>query len=148
MDMNTLTFLYWHWWLFAVVLFIIEVILPGTFFLWMGVSAIAVGALAFILPDMATSTEIIIFAILSVVSVVAWRKYQKNNPAKTEQPTLNRRGAQYVGRVVTLTKPIKDGFGKEKVGPTIWTLQGPDADIGTKVKIIGIDSAILLVEKE
>ncbi len=148
MDMNTLNFLYWHWWLIPVVRFIIEVIVPGTFFLWMGVSALAVGLISFVLPEMVTSTELIIFAILSVVSVIAWRKYQQNNPSKTEQPTLNRRGEQYIGRVITLTKPIKDGFGKEKVGSTLWTLQGSDAEIGTKVKITGIDSAVLLVESQ
>jgi|GEM_PF-5817256 len=39
MDLMNTDFVYWHWWLFAVVLFIIEVVVPGTFFLWMGVSA-------------------------------------------------------------------------------------------------------------
>ena len=147
MTMDTLNFIYWHWWLFAVVLFTIEVMVPGAFFLWMGVSAIAVGALSFVLPEMATSTEFIIFAILSVASVVAWRMYQSKNPSKTEHPTLNRRGEQYIGRVITLAQPIIDGFGKEKVGATFWTLQGEDAEVGVKVKITGMESAILLVQK-
>ena len=146
MDMNTLDLLYWHWWLIGIVLFIVEMMVPATFFLWMGVSALAVGVISFVAPEMAASTEIIIFAILSVISVVAWRKYQQSNPTITEQPTLNRRGEQYIGRVITLTKPIKDGFGKEKVGATLWTLQGPDAEIGSKVKITGMESAVLLVE--
>ncbi len=146
MTLETLSFVYWHWWLFAVLLFIIEMMVPATFFLWMGVSAVAVGILSFFVPDLRSSTELIIFAVLSVISVIAWRFYQAKNPSKTDHPTLNRRGEQYIGRVVTLTKPIGDGFGKEKVGSTLWTLQGPDADIGTKVKITGVDSAGLLVE--
>ena len=145
MMIDTLNFVYWQWWLFAVLLFIIEVMVPGAFFLWMGVSALSVGLLVFILPGMATSTELIIFAILSVVSVIAWRKYQAKNPTKTAHPTLNRRGEQYIGRTITLTKPIVNGFGKEKVGSTFWTLQGDDAEPGTKVTITGIDSATLLV---
>ena len=34
---------HWTWWIIAVVLIILEVSAPGTFFLWMGVSAGVVG---------------------------------------------------------------------------------------------------------
>ena len=30
---------FWYWWVAAVVLIILETLVPGTFFLWMGVSA-------------------------------------------------------------------------------------------------------------
>tara|TARA_R110002095_G_scaffold194254_5_gene172485 strand:+ start:2527 stop:2973 length:447 start_codon:yes stop_codon:yes gene_type:complete len=146
MDIMAMEFVYWHWWLFAVVLFIIEIIVPGTFFLWMGVSALFVGVLSAVLPSMDTSFELIIFALFSVISVIAWKRYQYKNPSKTDHPTLNRGGAQYIGRVIQLSQPIVNGFGKEKVGATFWTLRGPDAKQGTKVKITAVDSTVLVVE--
>lgn len=153
MDLENLVFVYWHWWLVAVVLFIIELVVPGTFFLWMGVSALFVGALALVFPDLAISIELIVFAVFSVVSVIAWRSYQRKNPSTTNHPTLNRRGEEFLGRTITLVQPLVDGRGKEKVGATLWTLQGQgalqnsDSPAGTKVKIVGMDSAVLLVEK-
>ncbi|HBN22999.1 MAG TPA: hypothetical protein DD412_07160 [Holosporales bacterium] len=146
MDLMNTDFVYWHWWLFAVVLFIIEVVVPGTFFLWMGVSALIVGGLAALFPSLDTSVELIIFALFSVVSVVAWKKYQSKNPSKTDHPTLNQGGAQYIGRVIQLSQPIVNGVGKEKVGASFWTVRGPDANSGAKVKIIAIESTVLRVE--
>lgn len=146
MDIMSTDFVYWHWWLFAVVLFIVEVILPGTFFLWMGVSALIVGGVVALFPSLGTSLEFIIFALFSVVSVIAWKKYQSKNPSKTDHPTLNQGGAQYIGRVIQLSHPIVNGFGKEKVGASFWTVRGPDANSGAKVKIVAIDSTVLVVE--
>ncbi|MDP4840559.1 MAG: NfeD family protein [Alphaproteobacteria bacterium] len=146
MDLMNTDFLYWHWWLFSVVLFIIEVIVPGTFFLWMGVSALIVGALAALFPSMETSVELLIFSLFSVVSVVVWKKYQSKNPSKTDHPTLNQGGAQYIGRVIQLSSPIVNGFGKEKVGASFWTVRGLDANEGAKVKIIAVETTVLVVE--
>ena len=145
-DMMNTDFVYWHWWLLAVVLFIIELVLPGTFFLWMGVSALIVGGLAALFPAMETAVELITFALLSVVTVVAWKTYQSKHPSKTGHPTLNQGGAQYIGRVIRLSHPIVNGFGKEKVGASFWTIRGVDADAGVKVKIVAMDSTVLVVE--
>ena len=34
---------HWHWWILAVALVVLEAFAPGTFFLWMGISAAVVG---------------------------------------------------------------------------------------------------------
>jgi inner membrane protein len=145
-DLMNTDFVYWHWWLLAVVLLIIELVLPGTFFLWMGVSALVVGGLAAFFPAMETAVELMIFALLSVVSVVAWKKYQSKHPSKTGHPTLNQGGAQYIGRVIQLSQPIGNGFGKEKVGASFWTVSGPDAVVGSKVRVTAVESTVLVVE--
>ena len=60
---------YWTWWILAVALFVLEAFAPGTFFLWMGISAGLVGLLVFIVPDMGWDYQIFIFSTLSVVSI-------------------------------------------------------------------------------
>ena len=37
---------FWHWWILGLALIIAETVLPGTYFLWMGVSAVALGVIA------------------------------------------------------------------------------------------------------
>ena len=90
--------------------------------------------------------QLFVFTVLSVISVVAWRVYLKNNPIQTDAPTLNRRGQQYVGRVFTLTEAIVNGVGKIKVDDTLWKVNGKDAPVGKGVRVVKVDGAILQVE--
>ena len=53
----------------------------------------------------------------------------------TDQPLLNRRGEQLVGRIATLTEPINDGRGRIKLGDTLWRVSGPDLPAGTQVRV-------------
>ena len=34
---------HWHWWILAVLFVVLEVFTPGTYFLFMGVSAVVIG---------------------------------------------------------------------------------------------------------
>ncbi len=137
---------HWHWWILAVSLLVLEALVPGAFFLWMGVAAIVVGGLVLILPGMGWEYQVFIFAALSVASIVAWRAYLKKNPTETELPTLNRRGEQYVGRIFTLSDPIVNGQGKIRVDDTSWKIEGVDCEAGSRVRVVGVDGVMLRVE--
>ena len=137
---------HWHWWILAVLLLVLEAFAPGTFFMWMGFSAGVVGLLVLIAPGMGWEYQVFVFAILSVASIVAWRIYFRKHPVQTDQPTLNRRGEQYVGRTFTLAEPIDNGVGKIRVDDTTWKISGDDCDSGGKVKVVGVDGVILKVE--
>ena len=131
----------------AVLLIIIEVFAPGTFFVWMGVSAAVVGLLFWLLPGLGWEFQVLLFALLSVASVVIWRFVQKRHPTQTEQPLLNRRGEQYVGRVFTLQEPIVNGQGKIRVDDSIWKVRGEDCKAGTKVLVSSAEGVVLLVTR-
>ncbi len=137
---------HWHWWILAVALLVLEAFAPGTFFMWMGISAGVVGLLVLIAPGMGWEYQVFAFAVLSVASIVAWRLYFRKHPVQTDQPTLNRRGEQYVGRTFTLAEPIENGSGKIRVDDTTWKIRGDDCDTGSKVKVTGVDGVILKVE--
>ena len=129
---------YWHWWVIGIVLIMLELFLPGAFFLWMGIAAALVGIILLIAPDMTWQSQFIIFAIVSVVSIAVWRIYLNKHPIATDKPTLNRRGEQYVGREFTLAEPVVNGVGKLKVDDTMWKIEGDDCDSGTKIKIMWV----------
>ena len=138
---------FWHWLVLAVLLTIIEVFAPGTFFVWMGVSAALVGLLLWLMPELAWELQVLAFALLSVTSVVIWRYIQKRRPIQTEQPLLNRRGEQYVGRVFTLQEPIVNGHGKIRVDDSIWKVQGEDCEAGTRVVVSSAEGVVLVVHR-
>jgi len=138
--------IYWHWLILAVVMIILEMLIPGAYFLWMGVSAIFVGALMYVFPEMVFLVQILIFAVLSVISVVMYKSYRKKNPIVTDEPALNRRGEQYIGRTFTLEGPIVNGEGKIKVDDSTWKISGADMEAGASVRVIAIEGSILKVE--
>ena len=138
--------IYWHWLILAVVMNILEILIPGAYFLWMGVSAIFVGALMCIFPEMVFLVQILIFAVLSVISVMMYRSYRKKNPVITDEPALNRRAEQYVGQSFTLKEPIVNGEGKIKVDDSTWKITGTDIDAGETVRVIAVEGSTLIVE--
>jgi membrane protein implicated in regulation of membrane protease activity len=137
---------FWHWLILAVAFFALEAFAPGAIFLWFGVAAGVVGMVMYFAPAMGWETQLMAFALLSLVSILAWRAYQRRHPTETEQPLLNKRGWQYVGHTFTLPEPIVNGEGKINVDDTIWRVRGRDAPAGTRVEVTGVDGIILKVE--
>jgi inner membrane protein len=137
---------FWHWWIFAVALIIIEILAPSFFALWLAIAAFVTGLALFLMPELQWQTQIFMFAVLSVISIIAWRRYYIKNPIETDQPMLNRRGEQYIGRVITLKMPIEDGQGKVQIDDSTWKIEGEDCATGTKIKIVGVDNVVFQVE--
>lgn len=137
---------YWGWWILGIVLVVLEVLAPGAVFLWMGIAAGVVGLIVFIAPDLAWEHQLLIFAVLSVASILIARRYLKSRPIETDQPSLNRRGSQYIGRVFTLAEPIVDGRGRLHVDDTMWKIEGSDMNQGAKIVVTAVDGVVLVVE--
>jgi membrane protein implicated in regulation of membrane protease activity len=138
----------WSWIILGGILLAIEVMAPGTFILWLGVSAILVGVISFAI-DWGWQEQGIAFAILAIASVALWWRFGRRDRQSTEpndQPFLNRRAQGFVGRVFTLEKPIVDGSGTVRIGDTIWRVTGPDCAAGSRVKIARAEGPTLFVE--
>ena len=137
---------FWHWWVIAVVLVILEAFVSGTFLLWMGVSAAVVGVVLLIAPGMGWEYQVLLFAVFSVVSIALWLVRLKKHPTQSEVSNLNRRMAQYIGSTAIVKEPIVNGLGTINVDDTIWRVLGPDCEAGTKVKVVGAEGTDLKVE--
>jgi inner membrane protein len=139
----------WSWIILGGILLAVELIAPGTFVLWLGVAAILVGLISFVI-DWNWQEQGVGFVILAVASLVMW--WRLIRPAKREedasdQPFLNRRAQGFVGREFTLEKPIVDGAGTVRMGDTIWRVTGPDCAAGSRVRIARAEGATLFVER-
>ncbi len=146
--MSLETLVYWHWWILGVALIILEIFAPGAIFMWMGIAAGIVGFILMLFPDISWQVQFFIFSLLSVASIVVWYFYLKKNPTKTEQPTLNKRGHQYVGRTFTLEEAIVNNIGKIKVDDSTWKIEGENCEIGSQIKVVDVDGVVLKVEKQ
>ena len=137
---------YWHWFIAGVVLIVLEVFAPGAFFLWLGVSAGVVGLILVVFPDMGWESQFLIFALISVISIAAWRIRLQKYPTQSEDDNLNSRTKEYIGRVFPLSEPIENGYGKIHVDDSFWQVNGPDCAVDKKVKVISVDGMVLNVE--
>lgn len=137
---------FWHWLVLGLLLMLVELALPSTYFLWMGVAALVVGVLFWLIPGMSFDVQTILFAVLSVSAIVLGKRYLKRHPILSDRPMLNVRGAQNIGRIATLHEPIINGVGKVHLDDTLWKVFGPDLPLNTRVRIVAVDGISLRVE--
>lgn len=138
---------HWHWWILGMVLLGIEAFAPGFFFLWFGIAAGFVGIIMLLEPNLSWQVQIILYALLSVASILVWRFWLRTSLIPpTDHPTLNRRAEQYKNRTLTLAHPIINGRGRIRVDDSWWSVQGDDLPAGTSVRVMEVDSTILRVE--
>ncbi len=135
----------WNWFILAVILFLLETIVPGVHFIWFGLAAFIVGALSFFV-DITWQWQLVIFAAIACVTVFFMRHYAAPDMHSTDEPDLNIRAAQYIGREVLVEEAIAGGRGKVRVGDTLWSAQGADAPKGARVKVTGTSGTVLIVE--
>ncbi|RUM79303.1 MAG: hypothetical protein DSZ14_02195 [Candidatus Thioglobus sp.] len=134
---------FWHWLVLGLALIIIELFAWSTFFLWMGISAVVVGILLYLSPNMSWEMQLLIFAFLSIVTIYAVKKLFK---VKTIDTQLNERASRHIGNVYTVAELDNNGA-KVKVGDSLWLAKGCDMIIGQQVKVVGTDSTTLIVEE-
>ena len=134
------------WASLSVALFAAEALAPGAFMLWMGFAAAAVFVAVLAIPGIPLLVQVAAFVVLSFVSIQIYRKWFRHRARESDRPTLNRRAAQHVGRVVVLESAIVAGRGRVKIGDAFWVVEGPPLDVGRPVRIVGTDGVSLQVE--
>ncbi|MBF0126418.1 MAG: NfeD family protein [Magnetococcales bacterium] len=137
---------HWHWGIVAVVLVILEVLSPAFFFLWLAIAAGLVGGVVWFDPAMGWKGQWLLFSGFSLLSLGGWHLLLKKQPTHSDRPTLNRRATQYLERIFTLSEPIENGMGRIRVDDSSWQVAGPDVPQGAKVRVVGVDGTLLLVE--
>src|SRR3546814_3935561 len=113
----------------------------------MGSSAGRVGLLALLARGLSGQSDFLVFCVLAVAGVLAWRRFRPGTLV-SDQPTLNRRGHSYVGRQFTLNQPLVNGVGTLHVDDSQWRISGgADVPAGAQVRVVGVDGTPLRVER-
>jgi len=136
----------------GIILLGLEIVLPGVFMLWIGIAALIVGAVS-LLPWQAAfwgwQIQVLVFLVLSLLSAYAGKKLMGARTQASDQPLLNRRSEQMIGRTATLVEPIRNGHGRIQLGDTFWRVSGPDLPAGARVRVVAAtESDLELVVEE
>ena len=135
----------WNWLVFGLLLMGLELMLPGVFLFWLGLAALLVGLLSFVIAP-SWQLQLLMFAVFAAAAVPVWRRVARSNSGvSNSNPFLNKRSEAMIGRVFTLEKPIIDGAGTVRIDDTIWRVAGPDTPAGSRVRIVRADGASLTV---
>lgn len=139
----------WNWMVLGFALLALEILMPGMFLIWIGIAAILTGALSLQLwgaEFWVWQVQVLVFLALSLVAAYAGRRIMAGRGDDTDQPLLNRRAEQLVGRTATLEEPIAHGHGRIRIGDTVWRVAGPDLPAGAQVRVVGAQDSQLVVE--
>lgn len=137
------------WFLIGLVLLILEFALPGLIIFFFGVGAWAV-ALVCLITDIGINTQLIIFIVSSVLSLLCLRKWLKGIflGHTVLKQDLRENFEEFIGqRAVVKEKIVPKAGGKVEFHGTNWEAFA-DEEIaeGTVVEIIGKDNITLKVK--
>jgi len=134
------------WGALALVLFAAAALAPGACMVGIGVGAAAVFVLVAVFADIPLLWQVVAFVVLSVVSIQCYRRWGRSHDRQSDQPLLNRRAEQLIGRVVVLDQGIVAGKGRAKIDDAFWMVAGPDLPAGSPVRVVAVEGMTLKVQ--
>jgi len=140
---------YWHWLVLGLVLIVIEMLAVTAILLWFGIAAGVVGVLMLLMSDMSWQVQFVLFSVLSISTLLAWKMYVKKHPIEEDETyaTLNKRGDDLIGRTFTLEESVVNNYGKIRADDTMWKIRcDQDVQAGERVRVSEVDGTVLVVE--
>ena len=136
---------HWIWITLGLALAALELLVPGVYLIWLAAAAIVTGVLVYLL-DLSLAAQVIDFVFLALIFAFSARRFLRDKPIVGADPLLNKRGGRLVGETAVVTQAFDGGSGRIRHGDSEWLARGPDVDAGARVRIIGHEGSILLVE--
>ena len=133
------------WAALALVLIGLETMAPGILLLWLGFAAAGVFVLLVLGLKLSILTQTLAFVALSFISVGIYFRYFRKSGESSDQPLLNLKQEQMIGKQINLETAIVNCEGRVKIGDAFWQVQGPDLPQGALVRVVSVDSAVLRV---
>ena len=140
---------HWHWIALGLFLLLGELLGTAGYFLWLGISAVLVGAILAILP-IGWQLQWVSFASFSLVSTWAWWRYQFKRDKKSDsERELNHKQAQLLGQTVRLEEDVQRGNCRIRLGDSTWSARcNQDIPAGTMVVVTDVNGIILTIAPE
>ena len=140
----------WWWIALALGLGAIEMVTFTYFMLWLGLAAFTVGIGMVMFPSMPGTSQVLTFALLSILYTgIGWAYVRRLQP-KDVHPGLNRRSAAMVGRQAVVTDAFSAGVGWVEVDGVRWRARMIDGtqspETGATLSITSADGMTLIVE--
>jgi membrane protein implicated in regulation of membrane protease activity len=133
---------WWGWVVFAGVLALAELHVPGSYLVWIALGAALTGAVdaAF---GVSLEGQLATFAVASALScILGYFVYRR---VRGEVP-LNERSLAMVGTRGTVCEAFFNGHGKVRLGDGVWLADGSDLAQGTPVVVSAVRGTRLVVQ--
>lgn len=136
----------WHWLSVGIVLFILEVFGASGFLIGLALASLVLAGLTAMELVTSWQYQLLWFALLGVVfTVLYWRVFRSFNRT-TDEPLLNDRAAQLIGRKFLLEQVLENGQGRVQLGDTLWKAEAEtELAIGTTVEVYASEGMVLKV---
>ena len=131
----------WHWWALGAILLAAEIASTTQYLLWPGLAALLIGVLKFVIPPMDGRLSVFLFAVVSVIATVLWKRSSWGRADRITHSTLNDRSAQYIGRTVKCEETFINGRGPVRVDDTRWVASVIDGSAPAKGDMLTIEGA-------
>lgn len=137
----------WHWLILGVILLAFEVLGSAGFLLGLALAALLQALLLVMMPEMNWKIQLLVYAFTAVLlSVLYWKVFRPFN-TRSDEPLLNDRAGQLVGRQLVLNESIVNGLGRIQIGDTLWKVNAEgDIAAGTKVTVVSNQGMTLFVQ--
>ncbi|WP_341909117.1 NfeD family protein [Ferrovibrio terrae] len=138
------TLLAWHWLAAGLILVVLEVVVSGNILIWLGLPALAVGAILLAVPELSLAMQLGLYGILAVLALGCGLLLRRRR--STGEQTVNTGTARLIGQHAVLSSALQAGRGEIQLGDSFWPVSGPDLPAGTEVVIVAADGVVLQVE--
>ncbi len=138
----------WHWASLGIILLIMEILGTAGFLIGSAIAAFLMATIISIVPDMNWKWQLAVFSSTAIIFSIIYLKRFANFNENSDQPNLNNRAAQLIGKRYTLNEAIVNGQGKIQVGDTFWKISCDDElQESTSIEVTGIDGMTLIVKR-
>ncbi len=144
--------LFLTWLTVGITLVLLELLVPGTYLIWFGFSALLMGCITYLSGSFDLIYQLSLFGVMAFIfALIGWRVYgrlifQTHTPESYRY--LNDIMAQHLNKVVTVVD-IKDDKIQISIGDTVWPAISEDAvKKGEKVLIVGTENNIIYKVKK
>ena len=131
-------------WIFIAIIFVMLELITTTFFLvWFGLGSIVAAILNYFGFDI--YVQLLGFIIVSTILILSTRKFaNKITPESSKKTTAER----LIGKTAKILRQIDENTYVVRVAGEEWSAHTNDSvDVDDVVKIVGINSIILVIEK-
>lgn len=139
----------WVWGAIGLILLAAEMA-TGTFYvLWFGVAALIVAILAWLMPEMSISMQLILFAIISIGALFIWRTYYRK--IETHSRVGQAQGEE-IGRIGTIIEQVTAShngriqFTQGLMGSREWVaVADENIEVGRQAVVVAVEGNALRV---
>ncbi len=129
----------------AALLALAELFVPGVFLIWVAAAAAVTGILSLFI-DLTVAGQLTLFGLSTIFAVLGGRRWYLTHNVESENPLLNNRAAQLIGRTVTVVEAVSATSGRVKVADGEWPAKGPDLKKGDVAKVSAVEGGVLRLE--